>query len=64
MMDLPDVNNSLVRWQILPMDFDFKVYYCNGAEDTIADLVSQIPTWASSTLIQTWESHSFWFLWR
>ena len=44
MFSLADATNRLARWRLRLLEFDFEIRYRKGAENTVADVISRLPT--------------------
>ena len=44
MFTIADANTRLARWRLRLLEFDFQVKYRKGAENTVADTISRLPT--------------------
>ena len=44
MFTMADASNRLARWRLRLLEFDFEIKYRKGAENTVADAISRLPT--------------------
>ena len=45
MFNLSDASNRLARWRLRLLEFDFEIKYRKGANNTVADAISRLPTY-------------------
>ena len=50
MFNLADASNRLARWRLRLLEFDFEIRYRNGAENTVADTISRLPTFGHTNV--------------
>ena len=50
LLSMHDASGRLARWRLLLLEFEFTIRYKKGIKNTIADAISRLPTFGSSTV--------------